>query len=162
MALVGASTRERMDRQLQTLERLAGHFLDVVAGLPTLKVFGRARAQAASIREITERYRTTAMSTLRVTFLSSLILELVATIAVALVAVAIGLRLMDGHLGLRTALFALVLAPEAYPAAAPARRELPRERRGHGRRRAGVRGARDTARRPRARAPTFPIRRSAI
>jgi thiol reductant ABC exporter CydD subunit len=114
MALVGASTRERMDRQLESLERLAGHFLDVVAGLPTLKVFGRARAQAASIREITERYRTTAMSTLRVTFLSSLILELVATIAVALVAVAIGLRLMDGHLDLRTALFALVLAPEAY------------------------------------------------
>jgi ATP-binding cassette subfamily C protein CydD len=114
MALVGATTRERMDRQLETLERLAGHFLDVVAGLPTLKVFGRARAQAASIREITERYRTTAMSTLRVTFLSSLILELVATIAVALVAVAIGLRLMDGHLDLRTALFALVLAPEAY------------------------------------------------
>jgi ATP-binding cassette subfamily C protein CydD len=114
MALVGATTRERMDRQFQTLERLAGHFLDVVAGLPTLKVFGRARAQAASIREITERYRQAAMSTLRVTFLSSLILELVATIAVALVAVAIGLRLMDGHLGLRTALFALVLAPEAY------------------------------------------------
>jgi thiol reductant ABC exporter CydD subunit len=114
MALVGAATRERMDRQFQTLERLAGHFLDVVAGLPTLKVFGRARAQAAAIREITERYRTTAMSTLRVTFLSSLILELVATIAVALVAVAIGLRLMDGQLDLRTALFALVLAPEAY------------------------------------------------
>jgi thiol reductant ABC exporter CydD subunit len=114
MALVGATTRERMDRQFQTLERLAGHFLDVVAGLPTLKVFGRARAQAAAIREITERYRTTAMSTLRVTFLSSLILELVATIAVALVAVAIGLRLMNGNLDLRTALFALVLAPEAY------------------------------------------------
>ena len=114
MALVGATTRERMDRQFQTLEQLAGHFLDVVAGLPTLKVFGRARAQAASIREITERYRRAAMSTLRVTFLSSLILELVATIAVALVAVAIGLRLMDGHLDLRTALFALVLVPEAY------------------------------------------------
>jgi len=114
MALVGASTRARMDRQFQTLERLAGHFLDVVAGLPTLKVFGRARAQAVAIREITERYRTTAISTLRVTFLSSLILELVATIAVALVAVAIGLRLMNGHLDLRTALFALVLAPEAF------------------------------------------------
>jgi thiol reductant ABC exporter CydD subunit len=114
MALVGAATRERMDRQFQTLERLAGHFLDVVAGLPTLKVFGRARAQAAALGEITERYRTAAMSTLRVTFLSSLILELVATIAVALVAVAIGLRLMNGQLDLRTALFALVLAPEAY------------------------------------------------
>ena len=103
-----------MDRQFRTLERLAGHFLDVVAGLPTLKVFGRAKAQAAAIREITERYRRAAMATLRVTFLSSLILELVATISVALVAVAIGLRLLDGDLGLRTALFALVLAPEAF------------------------------------------------
>jgi ATP-binding cassette subfamily C protein CydCD len=114
MALVGATTRERMDRQLRALERLGGHFLDVVAGLPTLKVFGRARAQAAAIREVTERYRRTALSTLRVTFLSSLILELVATVSVALVAVAIGLRLMAGQLDLRTALFVLVLAPEAY------------------------------------------------
>ncbi len=114
MALVGATTRERMDRQLRGLQRLGGHFLDVVAGLPTLKVFGRAKAQAASIREVSERYRDMALSTLRITFLSSLILELVATLAVALVAVAIGLRLMGGELGLRTALFALVLAPEAY------------------------------------------------
>jgi thiol reductant ABC exporter CydD subunit len=113
MALVGAATRDRTDRQFSTLERLAGHFLDVVAGLPTLKVFGRAKAQAAAIREITERYRVGAMATLRITFLSSLILELVATISVALVAVAIGLRLLDGSLGLRPALFALVLAPEA-------------------------------------------------
>jgi ATP-binding cassette, subfamily C, bacterial CydCD len=114
MALVGASTRERMERQLRTLQRLAGHFLDVVAGLPTLKIFGRAKAQALAIGEITDRYRRTALSTLRVTFLSSLILELLATISVALVAVAIGLRLMAGQLDLRTALFVLVLAPEAY------------------------------------------------
>ena len=114
MALVGATTQERVSRQFRTLERLAGHFLDVVEGLPTLKVFGRAKAQAAAVREIASRYRRTAMSTLRITFLSSLILELVATIAVALVAVAIGLRLMNGHLDLRTALFALVLAPEAF------------------------------------------------
>ena len=114
MALVGATTRERMDDQFRTLERLGGHFLDVVAGLPTLKIFGRAKAQASAIRQITERYRTTAMSTLRITFLSSLILELVATVAVALVAVAIGLRLMNGQLDLRIALFALVLAPEAF------------------------------------------------
>jgi ATP-binding cassette subfamily C protein CydCD len=114
MALVGATTRERMDRQLRTLERLAGHFLDVVAGLSTLKVFGRAKAQAVAIAEITDSYRRSAISTLRVAFLSSLILELVATISVALVAVAIGLRLMAGALDLRTALFVLVLAPEAY------------------------------------------------
>jgi thiol reductant ABC exporter CydD subunit len=114
MVLVGATTRERMDQQLRTLERLAGHFLDVVAGLPTLKIFGRAKAQAQAIAEVTDRYRRSALATLRVTFLSSLILELVATLSVALVAVAIGLRLMAGHLDLRTALFVLVLAPEAY------------------------------------------------
>ncbi len=114
MALVGATTRVKMDSQVRALERLGGHFLDVVAGLPTLKVFGRAKAQAARIEEVSERYRTTAMGTLKVTFLSSLILELVATISVALVAVAIGLRLMGGELGLQGALFALVLAPEAY------------------------------------------------
>ncbi len=114
MALVGAATAERMERQVRTLERLGGHFLDVVAGLPTLKVFGRARAQAAAIAQISERYRAAAMATLRITFLSSLILELVATVSVALVAVAVGLRLMSGSLDLRTALFALVLAPEAY------------------------------------------------
>jgi thiol reductant ABC exporter CydD subunit len=114
MALVGAATKERMDDQFRTLERLAGHFLDVVAGLPTLKAFGRAKAQAQAIREITERYRRAAIGTLRITFLSSLILELVAMLSVALVAVEIGLRLMNGHLDLRTALFALILAPEAY------------------------------------------------
>ncbi len=114
MALVGAATREKMDRQVRTLQQLAGHFLDVVAGLPTLKVFGRAKAQAAGIRSISERYREAALSNLRVTFLSSLILELVATISVALVAVAIGLRLMGGDMSLRAGLLALVLAPEAY------------------------------------------------
>ena len=71
-------------------------------GLPTLKVFGRAKAQIRAIGEVTDRYRRATMSTLRVTFLSSLILELVATLSVGAVAVEIGLRLMDGHLGLRT------------------------------------------------------------
>jgi thiol reductant ABC exporter CydD subunit len=114
MALVGAATGERMERQVRVLERLSGHFLDVVAGLPTLKVFGRAKAQARTIAAITDLYRVAAMATLRITFLSSLILELLATIGVALVAVAIGLRLMNGQLALRPALFALILAPEAY------------------------------------------------
>jgi thiol reductant ABC exporter CydD subunit len=114
MALVGSSTKERMDRQAAVLHRLAGHFLDVVSGLPTLKVFGRAKAQAATIRDITNRYRQATMATLRVAFLSALILELLATISVALVAVAVGLRLLGGHLSLDTALFVLILAPEAY------------------------------------------------
>ena len=114
MSLVGASTKVRMARQMRLLQRLAGHFLDVVAGLPTLKVFGRAKAQVAAIRDITDQYRTATMATLKVAFLSSLILELLATISVALVAVAVGLRLLGGHLSLATALFVLILAPEAY------------------------------------------------
>jgi thiol reductant ABC exporter CydD subunit len=114
MALVGATTRQRTEAQLRLLQRLAGHFLDVASGLATLKVFGRAKPQIDVIREISERQRTVAMSTLRITFLSSLILELLATISVALVAVEVGLRLLNGDLGLRTALFVLVLAPEAY------------------------------------------------
>lgn len=114
MALVGATTRERVDRQLRVLQRLAGHFLDVVAGLPTLKVFGRAQAQIGAVAEVTDRYRRAAIATLRVSFLSSLVLELVSTISVAIVAVAVGLRLLGGEMGFHTALFVLVLAPEAY------------------------------------------------
>ena len=114
MSLIGASSRVRMERQSRLLHRLAGHFLDVVAGLPTLKVFGRAKAQAAAVRDITERYRSATMATLKVAFLSSLVLELLATYSVALVAVAVGLRLLGGHLSLATALFVLILAPEAY------------------------------------------------
>ncbi len=114
LSLVGASTRARMERQARVLQRLAGHFLDVVAGLPTLKVFGRAKAQESAVREMTDRYRTVTMATLRIAFVSSLVLELLATISVALVAVAVGLRLLGGHLSLATALFVLILAPEAY------------------------------------------------
>ena len=114
MALVGASTKVRMQRQARLLQRLAGHFLDVVAGLPTFKVFGRAKAQVAAVRDITDRYRTATMATLKVAFLSSLILELLATFSVALVAVSVGLRLLGGHLSFATALFVLILAPEAY------------------------------------------------
>ena len=114
MALVGASTKVRMRRQALLLQRLSGHFLDVVAGLPTLKVFGRAKAQVDAVRDITNRYRTATMATLKVAFLSSLILELLATFSVALVAVAVGLRLLGGHVSFATALFVLILAPEAY------------------------------------------------
>ena len=103
-----------MERQAKLLQRLAGHFLDLVAGLPTLKVFGRAKAQVAGIRDITDQYRTATMATLKLAFLSSLILELLATYSVALVAVAVGLRLLGGHLSLTTALFVLILAPEVY------------------------------------------------
>jgi len=114
MALVGAGTRERTWRQLRALQRLGGHFRDVVAGLPTLKLFGVADRQVRVLGEFGEQHRAVSMRVLRVTFLSSLVLELLATISVALVAVEIGLRLLSGDLDLRTALFVLVLAPEAY------------------------------------------------
>jgi thiol reductant ABC exporter CydD subunit len=114
MALIGMATRAHSDRQLATLQVLSGHFLDVVSGLPTLKIFGRSKAQVRTIGEVTDTYRRTTMATLRLTFLSSLVLELLASVSVALVAVAIGLRLLAGHLDLRSSLFVLVLAPEAY------------------------------------------------
>ena len=114
MGLVGLTTRERTAARMRSLQRLAGHFLDVMAGLPTLKVFGRAKAQARAIAEVSDRYRTTTLATLKLTFLSSLILELLATVSVALVAVAVGLRLLDGNMNFHAALFVLVLAPEAY------------------------------------------------
>ncbi|GGZ04722.1 thiol reductant ABC exporter subunit CydD [Streptomyces nitrosporeus] len=114
MILIGWATQSRMDRQWRLLSRLSGHFLDVVAGLPTLKVFGRAKAQAESIRAITSQYRRATLRTLRIAFLSSFALELLATLSVALVAVTIGMRLVHGELDLYTGLVVLVLAPEAY------------------------------------------------
>ncbi|HXW80381.1 MAG TPA: thiol reductant ABC exporter subunit CydD, partial [Acidimicrobiales bacterium] len=114
MALVGMETQARTERQLRALQLLAGHFLDVVTGLTTLKIFGRSRAQLSAIRSVADSYRRKMMATLRLTFLSSLVLELLSSVSVALVAVSIGLRLLSGHLSLRTSLFVLVLAPEAY------------------------------------------------
>lgn len=114
MALVGATTRDRTAAQTRILEQLAGHFLDVTAGLPTLKVFGAAKRQTQVIAEVADRHRVATLQTLRITFLSSLTLELLSTISVAMVAVAVGLRLLAGDLDLRTALFVLVIAPEAY------------------------------------------------
>jgi len=114
MGLVGATTAERTRRRWRELARLSHHFLDVVAGLPTLRVFGRAKAQAKSVAQVTGAYRLATLATLRLAFLSALVLELLATFSVALVAVAIGLRLEGGHLGLRTGLLVLILAPEAY------------------------------------------------
>ncbi len=114
MILVGLYTDRQVTRQWRTLSILAGHFLDVVAGLPTLKMFGRARAQAATLRDIGDRYRRATMGVLRVSFLSALVLELLATLSVAIVAVAIGLRLVNGTIDLYTGLVVLILAPEAY------------------------------------------------
>jgi ATP-binding cassette subfamily C protein CydD/ATP-binding cassette subfamily C protein CydCD len=114
MALVGMQTESANRKQFRLLARLGHHFLDVVAGLSTLKIFGRAGAQVENIRRVSAEQRKVTMRTLRIAFLSSLVLELLATLSVALVAVGIGLRLVDGNLDLATALLVLILAPEAY------------------------------------------------
>ena len=114
MILIGMYTKAQVDRQWRTLGVLSGHFLDLVSGLPTLKAFGRAKSQVAAIRAIGDRYRSTTMGVLRVSFLSSLALELLATLSVALVAVSVGLRLAEEQITYPVALFVLLLAPEAY------------------------------------------------
>jgi len=114
MALIGMYTQSATAKQWTTLGVLSGHFLDVVAGLPTLKAFGRERAQSQRMAEIDKRYRSATLGVLRVSFLSSFVLELLATVSVAVVAVSIGIRLLDGGLTLQTGLTVLILAPEVY------------------------------------------------
>ncbi|HAN36382.1 MAG: thiol reductant ABC exporter subunit CydD [Ilumatobacteraceae bacterium] len=114
MVLVGKATEAANARRWDALARLSHHFLDVVEGMPTLRAFGRGNAQADLVRESTDQYRSSTMATLRIAFLSSLILETLATLSVALVAVGVGLRLVDGGLDLRTGLLVILLAPEAY------------------------------------------------
>jgi ATP-binding cassette, subfamily C, bacterial CydD len=112
--LVGLHTKAQTQRQWDLLARLGGHFLDVVEGLPTLKVFGRATAQEKVIAAVTQQHRRATMATLRTAFLSALVLELAATLATAVVAVEVGLRLLAGHMSYQTALLVLLLTPEAY------------------------------------------------
>ena len=113
-ALVGLATRDRAAEQWRAMSTLSGHFLDVVRGLPTLVAHRRARAQSHRIGEVTDQYRVATLRTLRTAFASSAVLELVATLSVALVAVTVGVRLAGGSLHLHTALVVLLLAPEAY------------------------------------------------
>ena len=114
MWLIGRYTEERTRERWLALRLLSNHFLDVVRGLPTLRAFNRGQEQASVLDGIGERYRRTTMATLRVGFLSGSVLELAATLGVALVAVTVGVRLVDGGLGLQAALTVLVLAPELY------------------------------------------------
>jgi ATP-binding cassette, subfamily C, bacterial CydD len=114
MWLIGRYTEERTRERWLALRLLSSHFLDVVRGLPTLRAFNRSRAQTDAIAEVSERYRRTTMETLRVSFLSGSVLELAATLGVALVAVTVGVRLVDGGLELQAGLTVLVLAPELY------------------------------------------------
>jgi thiol reductant ABC exporter CydD subunit len=114
MWLVGRYTERRTRERWRALTLLATHFLDVVRGLPTLRACNRAEAQAAQIEEVSDRYRRATMGTLRVAFLSGTVLELAATLGVALIAVTVGVRLVDGSIAFEPALTVLVLAPELY------------------------------------------------
>jgi thiol reductant ABC exporter CydD subunit len=114
MILVGSGARARARSRWRALALLSGHFLDVVRGLATLRAFRREAAQAETIERVSERYRVETMGTLRVAFLSALVLELCAMIGTALVAVTIGLQLDGGHLSLQAGLTVLLLAPELY------------------------------------------------
>ncbi|WKU04123.1 thiol reductant ABC exporter subunit CydD [Micromonospora sp. HUAS LYJ1] len=113
-ALLGWQAQAATERQWRRLSMLGGHFLDMVAGLPTLRAFGRAGAQTGVVRRMADGHRVATMKTLRIAFLSALVLELVATLSVALVAVPVGIRLLDGGITLATALLVLLLTPEAY------------------------------------------------
>src|SRR5450631_519081 len=113
-ALIGRSTPESTQRRWRSLSALSGHFLDVMRGLPTLASYGRADAQVDSIATVSRQHRLATMKTLRLAFMSSAALELLATISVALVAVTVGIRLATGSMPLATAMLAILLAPEAY------------------------------------------------
>ena len=114
MWLVGRYTAQRAQERWQALAVLSAHFLDVVRGLPTLRAFNRGAAQKERLERVGDEYRRATMGTLRVAFLSGAVLELAATLGVALVAVTVGVRLVDGSIPFETALAVLVLAPELY------------------------------------------------
>ncbi|PIE21802.1 MAG: thiol reductant ABC exporter subunit CydD [Arachnia propionica] len=114
MALIGWTTEKATKRSFNTADRLANHFADLIAGLPTLQAFARARAQRRGVELSEEKYRGATMKVLYVSFLSALALELLATLSVAVIAVTVGFRLVYGEIDFQPALFVLVLAPEAF------------------------------------------------
>lgn len=114
MVLVGRLTAGTSERRLATVQRLGAQVLDLVAGLPTLRAFGRAIGPGARVRELGDASRRATMGTLRVAFLSSMVLELLTTLSVAIVAVGVGLRLVEGAMPLEPAIAVLMLAPEVY------------------------------------------------
>ncbi|KQO46881.1 MULTISPECIES: thiol reductant ABC exporter subunit CydD [unclassified Frigoribacterium] len=114
MVLIGWTTRAAQNRQWDRLTHLASSFADAVGGASTLKAFGRERRQVERIGRLTDDYRVETIKVLRVSFLSGFVLELAASLSVALVAVSIGIRLVEGSMGLTAGLFVLLLTPEAY------------------------------------------------
>ena len=114
MILIGSLADSLTRQQWTALSRMSAHFLDVLQGLTTLKLFNRSREQIAVIAEISDRYRDTTLGVLRVAFLSALVLEMVGTLSTAVIAVEIGLRVLYGRLAFEQAFFVLILAPEFY------------------------------------------------
>ena len=113
-ALIGRYTNDAVGKKWRTLGTLSSYFEDSLKGYATLKIFGRTKSQGERIHEMGERYSEETMKVLRISFLSSLALELAATISVAVIAVEIGLRLVGGHMEFSSALMILILAPEIY------------------------------------------------
>ncbi len=114
MYLIGSAAEALTRKQWQGLSRMSAYFLDVLQGLTTLKSLGRSRDQIDVIKKVSEHYRQSTMSVLKVTFLSALVLELIATLSTAVVAVEIGIRLLYGRMAFEQAFFILLLAPEFY------------------------------------------------
>jgi ATP-binding cassette subfamily C protein CydD len=114
MVFIGRATKTEQDRQLESLTRLSSHFSEVVRGISTLKLFGRIQHQSLVLQQIGDDLRTKTMKVLRISFLSGFALELAASLSVALMAVTIGFRLIDGVIPFSTAMFLLILAPDAY------------------------------------------------
>ncbi|WP_074436917.1 thiol reductant ABC exporter subunit CydD [Tessaracoccus massiliensis] len=114
MALIGWTTEKATRHSYSVMDRLANHFGDLIAGLPTLQAFARARAQKRGVDLNEEQYRSATMKVLYISFLSAFALELLASLSVAIVAVTVGFRLVYGHVDFTTALFVLILAPEAF------------------------------------------------
>jgi ATP-binding cassette subfamily C protein CydD len=114
MILVGNRAEESVQQQWVTLSRMSAHFLDVLQGLPTLKIFGRSIAERKRVAEVSNEFRQRTLKVLRFAFLSGLVLEFTATISIALVAVALGMRLLYGNISFEVAFLVLLLAPEFY------------------------------------------------
>ena len=114
MILVGLVTKDRSHRHLEAIERLGARTLDLIAGVPTLRALGRERGPATRVRDLGNAARTATMGSLRIAFMSGFVLELLTTLSVAIVAVTLGFRLLDGDVSIETALAVLILAPEVY------------------------------------------------
>ncbi len=114
MVLVGSHAEEQMQGQWAALSRMSAHFLDVLQGLPTLKIFGRGAAERERVAEVSDEFRERTLKVLRYAFLSGFVLEFIATLCIALVAVALGVRLLMGNIPFEAAFLVLLLAPEFF------------------------------------------------